>query len=198
MGAHNSCGTFLTPACQQDNGMEEWEHTSTWPRFKGHEVDYLFIWLGFFLLMYILRQCFRKMFGTTRVTFAMHYRTNDGEEIRVVGNQWKLGQWDPNRAAPMTLMNKHTNDPVWVGYVDLDFPLRQPLEYKYVLLNSATGSHGTRFKEWEPCANRILRDKSPEHSTVILHQYWGGHDAHKVPHGDLVGCNPLMQPLIGG
>jgi len=186
-------------------------HIKRMPSFKGNESDYVLMVLGLALLLYMLSrflsQCVRKMNGTTRVTFAFHHKVNVGEEVRVVGNVSKLGQWDPNRAAPMKVMNMgrgQTDDPVWVGHVDLTFPLHQPLEYKYVLMTCPTGSHGTRLKEWEPCANRVLRDKNGarDGDALILHQYWGGRDKvchDKVPdYGDLVGCNPLTQPLIAG
>jgi len=183
--------------------MYEW--IASMPSFKGHESNYIFMVLGLTLLLYccysLLRQCVRKMLGTTRVTFAFHHKVNVGEEIRVVGNTKKLGQWDTNRAAPMKLIGD-PDDPVWMGHLDLNFPLRQPLEYKYVLMTPATWSHGARLKEWEPCANRVLRDNSArDGNALILHQYWGGRDKvcrDKVPdYGHLVSCNPLTQPLIG-
>eukprot|EP00746_Dinoflagellata_sp_MGD_P009296 gnl/MRDRNA2_/MRDRNA2_118842_c0_seq1.p1 gnl/MRDRNA2_/MRDRNA2_118842_c0~~gnl/MRDRNA2_/MRDRNA2_118842_c0_seq1.p1 ORF type:complete len:228 (-),score=28.15 gnl/MRDRNA2_/MRDRNA2_118842_c0_seq1:222-821(-) len=198
MGAHHS-HPHRTVAEKMKIHAEEWfDHLiETMPSFEGHESDYAFAVLGMIFLYCLLRQCVRKMFGTTRVTFAFHHKVNPGEEIRVVGNARKLGKWDPNRAAPMRLIND-PDDPVWMGHLDLNFPLRQPLEYKYVVMTRGTWSHGARFKDWEPCANRVLRDKrATDGDAVILHQYWGGRDKvhDKVP--DHVGCNPLSQPLMG-
>jgi len=179
------------------------------PTFKGNSDDDLFLQiafvvLAFSLVWYILRKCVRKMNGTTTVTFAFHHKTKVGEEVRVAGNAKGLGQWDPNRAAPMKLIDKQKDDPVWVAHLDLKFPLDQPLEYKYVLMTSEGVQK--KFKEWEPCANRVLRDKSAKDGdALILHQCWGGRDKvchDKAPsppgYGDLVGCNAMTQPLIGG
>lgn len=195
MGAHHS---------NQPRNNEWMDHfKEKMPSFKGHEIDYLGMVLALIFLFYCIRQFVRKMFGTTRVTFAFHHKINAGEEIRVVGNASKLGNWDPNRAAPMKLMNKHSHDPVWVGHLDLNFPLRQPLEYKYVVMNCATWNQAPRMKEWEPCANRVLRHNTGrDENALTLHQSWGGREnfSHdKIPdYGDIAGCiNPLAHPLIG-
>lgn len=205
MVAHHP-GTVTEKPTESTEPMttDEWVNhlKETMPSFKGHESDYFFAMLGLILLSYFLYCLLRKMRGTTRVTFTFHHKVNDGEEIRVVGNAKKLGQWDPTRAAPMKLMHKQTDDPVWVGYVDLNFPLHQPLEYKYVVMTCATYKDGPRLKEWEPCANRFLREKSAKDGDALtLHQSWGGRNKKaqdKVPDfADIVSCNPLKQPLMG-
>lgn len=186
MGAHNSI----------QNGQNGTENST----FKGNSDDFMqiaFVVLGLTMLWYVLRKCVRKMNGTTTVTFIFHHKTQVGEEVRVVGNTKGLGQWDPKHTIPMKFIDQK-DDPVWVAHLDVKFPLDQSLEYKYVLMMSEGGQK--KFKEWEPCANRVLRDKrETDADGMILHQRWGGRDTKASnPFADLVGCNAMTQPLIGG
>jgi hypothetical protein len=63
------------------------------------------------------------------VRFSIHYHTVPGEEMRVVGSNYKLGDWDPTKAPVM----EWTHGGVWV----LEVSFRKafvPFEYKYVLM----------------------------------------------------------------
>jgi len=180
MGGHQSTPNDTTSPKISPPSPEDW-------------VNALAVLLAVTLVYHVLRKCFRKMTGSTTITFAFHHKTNDGEEIRVVGNVEELGHWDCKRTAgKMKLNNKHRDDPVWVSRVDLKLPpAHQPLEYKYVLMKD------NKFKEWEPCANRVLRDKSAnDGGELILHQSWGGHD--KACSTPFWGGNAMTQPLMGG
>lgn len=63
------------------------------------------------------------------VRFSIHYHTVPGEELRVVGSNYKLGDWDPMKAPAM----EWTHGGVWV----LEVSFRKafvPFDYKYVLI----------------------------------------------------------------
>jgi len=78
------------------------------------------------------------------IRFSIHYHTVLGEEIRLVGSNYKLGDWDGNKAPAM----KWTNGDIWV----LEISFRKafvPLEYKYALYNVHNGD-----VRWETNGNR--------------------------------------------
>jgi len=63
------------------------------------------------------------------VRFSIHYHTVPGEELRIVGSNYKLGDWDAFKAPVM----EWTHNGVWV----LEVNFRKafvPFEYKYVLV----------------------------------------------------------------
>jgi len=78
------------------------------------------------------------------VRFSILYHTVPGEDVRIVGSNPKLGDWDAHKAPPM----------VWSegGTWRLEIPFRKittPFEYKYVVYNTQNGS-----VRWETAANR--------------------------------------------
>jgi len=78
------------------------------------------------------------------VRFSLKYDTVPGEEIRVVGSNQKLGDWDAHKAAPMQWCEG--------GSWRLEIPFRKanvPFEYKYVVYNTQNGS-----LRWESAGNR--------------------------------------------
>lgn len=179
-----------------------------WPLKSGQHHEYMnvaVIVLAALAICYLVRKCIRKLQGVTSVTFAFHHETKDGEEIMVVGNVAELGGWDTNQAAAMKLIRNKIGDPIWTLKVDLTFSPEQPLEYKYVLMKCEGGQR--QLKEWEPCMNRVLREKTAEDGgALILHNSWGGHIKDcKDPFlagqfTKTVDCMspPLTHPLIGG
>jgi len=98
------------------------------------------------------------------VAFSIPYETFPGEEIRVVGNVSKLGQWDPSGAATMQWTDGH----VWVAEVELEFPpaaLAVPIEYKYVVM-----SYG-QVSRWEQGENRRL-SQPQSGSSLVCQNVW--------------------------
>lgn len=150
----------------------------------------------FSLILLWVRKIVRKKSGAKTLTFAFHHNTKDGEQVRVVGNVKELGNWNASRGAKLKLVKQEGDDPVWVTQIDVMFPPNQPIEYKYVLMTCE--GWRTKFKEWEPCSNRVLDGKN-DGGAVTLHQCWGGRDT--VGKSLVVGKGPmdyLTQPLIGG
>jgi len=78
------------------------------------------------------------------VRFSINYHTNPGEDIRVVGSNYKLGDWEASKAPIL----EWTHKDIWVA--ELSFrKVFLPFEYKYVVYDNNTGS--TR---WETIPNR--------------------------------------------
>jgi len=80
------------------------------------------------------------------VRFSIHYHTNNGEDVRVIGSNYKLGDWDPWKASIM----EWTSGDIWV----LELSFRKvfiPFEYKYVVLNNHHGA-----SRWESISNRRM------------------------------------------
>jgi len=78
------------------------------------------------------------------VRFSIAYHTVPGEEVRMVGSNPKLGDWDAHKAPAMLWSDGGT----W----RLEIPFRKtntPFEYKYVVYNTQNGS-----VRWENAANR--------------------------------------------
>lgn len=93
------------------------------------------------------------------VKFCVNYHTQIGEQLRVVGSNYKLGDWDVNQAPVMNWMGD--------GRWELEVSFRKayiPFEYKYVVFN--THNHCTR---WEETPNRRVEDKG---SFVGLSDKW--------------------------
>jgi len=79
------------------------------------------------------------------VRFGIHYHTGDGEQMRIVGSDGKLGSWDLYKA-PILNWDQ--------GFWSIEITFRRsylPLEYKYVVYNVHTGQ-----SRWEQSANRKL------------------------------------------
>lgn len=102
-------------------------------------------------------------YSLPRVTirFSIHYHTNSGEDVRIVGSNYKLGDWDASKAPVL----QWTHGDVWV----LEISFRKvfiPLEYKYVVYNNHNG--GVR---WENVpANRKV--EATEEDFVSRSESW--------------------------
>jgi len=90
------------------------------------------------------------------VKFSIHYHTHPGEDVRVVGSNYKLGDWDASKAAVL----EWTHGDMWV----LEVSFRKafvPFEYKYVVFNNHNGS-----VRWENVpSNRKLETADEEFIT---------------------------------
>ena len=72
-------------------------------------------------------------------------RSQDSLEVRIAGNHEELGEWDPHRAAPMTLESTAGHHR-WVKNIDI--PSGTTVEFKFI---KRTGG-GFR---WERDPNRV-------------------------------------------
>jgi hypothetical protein len=98
------------------------------------------------------------------IRFRVHYKTNYGAEVRLVGSHDKLGQWDPHKAREMRW--RKTN--IW----QTDIPVQgfEPFEYKYILIDTHTNK-----VTWESCSNHIFIPKEMDSKWGILvdvFDYW--------------------------
>ncbi len=82
--------------------------------------------------------------GRMHIRFSIHYQTQLGQNIRLVGSSPELGGWDPFRAPPMAF----TPGGHWI--LQAEFPGKTPpaFAYKYCLLHPGGGV------EWEIGDNR--------------------------------------------
>lgn len=122
--------------------------------------------------------------NTIDIVFYVSCQTNYGEEVRVVGNHWELGHWDPSRAPRMTWTDNH----VWVASISL--PVGEPLEYKYVI----TGSDG-QAKTWEPCENRILHRRNGSDGTLLMDSPLGSYETSAGFVSDLASRGSPLSPV---
>jgi len=96
---------------------------------------------------------------TTR--FVIHYHTVIGEDVRVVGSNYKLGDWDAFKAPTM---DWHHGD-IWV--LEINFrKVFVPFEYKYAVVNT---HHNTI--RWETfTANRKV--ELVEEESIVKNDTW--------------------------
>ena len=91
--------------------------------------------------------------------------TKPNQQVALTGNQPCLGNWDPNKALPLS----DEKFPLWEILLNAD-DICYPLEYKFVVLDSETN----RLCYWETGENRIIR-LSPYNSTsddrLIINSY---------------------------
>lgn len=65
----------------------------------------------------------------SRVTFVLRCETEFGQRVRVIGNDSRLGGWDPRRGVELT-----TSAGAWPSWrVSVDLPAGRKVEYKYVV-----------------------------------------------------------------
>lgn len=106
--------------------------------------------------------------SATNVSFIVACQTQFGEEVRIVGNTEKLGQWNPNDA--LTMKHMHTTEgDKWVATVDLDLPTAasdKHVEYKYVIMSEG------QLKTWEHAENRVLTQPR-SCSSIVCQDVWG-------------------------
>jgi hypothetical protein len=123
-----------------------------------------------------------------KVTFSLPYETRYGEEIHVVGNVKKLGQWRPRGAVEMRWTDGH----IWVTTIEVEFPppaSGKPLEYKYVLMKDG------QVKRWEPGENHILSCPRSG-SSLVCYNFWG--TQNNLLHPDLNAIVNVIPKLPAG
>ncbi|XP_061362810.1 uncharacterized protein LOC133306500 [Gastrolobium bilobum] len=79
-----------------------------------------------------------------RVAFQLQKICNFGEQFLIVGDDPKLGSWDPLDALPMTWSDGH----IWT--VELDMPTGKSIQFKFIL----KGKGGDII--WQPGSDRII------------------------------------------
>ena len=85
---------------------------------------------------------------SAKVKFQVRYKTELGEQVRVVGSSPELGAWDIAKA-PQLKWQAGERDGIWA--CDVSLPCGQIYEYKYVLCNE----HGVAL-QWQQGNNALL------------------------------------------
>lgn len=87
------------------------------------------------------------------VDFQVKCQTEPGEDVRIVGTSFRLGDWSPERGIRLT--TNSSTYPLWRAD-SIVLPAHEALEYKYVVVRAASGE-----VQWEDCANRPVPTISP-------------------------------------
>jgi hypothetical protein len=107
----------------------------------------VFFFFSFFKFSIVFYQNNKKSkMSLLSVHFSVHFSTNFGEKLVVVGSNPAIGNWDLTRAIPLTWHNGGE----WSGTAM--FPRNTSFEYKYVVINS----NDTSSQRWESSPNRPL------------------------------------------
>ena len=77
----------------------------------------------------------------TEIKFKYIYKAEEGEDVRVVGNIEKLGNWDCELA--FKLINSEKDKDIWISKTNMKIPINFDLEYKYILFKDGI------FEKWE-------------------------------------------------
>ena len=77
----------------------------------------------------------------TEIKFKYIYKTEEDEDVRVVGNNEKLGNWDCELA--FRLINSEEDKDIWISKTNIKIPINFDLEYKYILYKDGI------FEKWE-------------------------------------------------
>lgn len=108
------------------------------------------------------------------IHFQIHYNTQFGQELRVVGNLFELGNWKPDLALKMVwkqvniiFINKKDNH--WEAKLNLSNSI--DFEYKYVLCqkDQCIWENGENRLFIQKKSNDILLKDTWEHQTVKIH-----------------------------
>ena len=100
--------------------------------------------------------------GSMNIRFSIHYQTQWGQEIRLVGSSPELGEWDVHGAPPMAYIPGGT----WVLDVPLTPNKDKPITYKYCVLHVSGGV------DWERGGNRTLPGNLGRVAHVEVSDIW--------------------------
>ena len=89
----------------------------------------------------------RNNFIIKKLQFQIHYPTQMGEDIGLIGSIKELGSWEQNN-----ILRLHwTEGNIWITTIDISFAEINDFEYKFVLIING------EIKEWEKGNNRIFK-----------------------------------------
>ncbi len=98
-----------------------------------------------------------------QLTFKIHFQTQYGQNLAIVGNLPELGNWDPAHALPLHFFDGGT----WEVPLDLPEDFKGTLEYKYVILHGSSG-----HVEWEAGDNRVMDLDEKRFNQLVLQDQW--------------------------
>lgn len=99
-----------------------------------------------------------------KVTFNVKATTTFGENVFVVGQLTKLGNWDPAAAQPLSASMYTSSNPLWSAAIDL--PASTVFDYKYIRKSSSG------VVTWESDPNRRSTTSSGCNSAMTINDTW--------------------------
>lgn len=102
-----------------------------------------------------------------KLQFYIHYNTQPGQGIYVVGSSKSLGNWEEDKALPL----HYSSNGHWKGSVSIEET--GPVTYKYILKQENGPNH------WEWGANRIITIKEGAGKEYLLFDTWHWPAAHE-------------------
>ncbi|KAK7349848.1 hypothetical protein VNO77_07609 [Canavalia gladiata] len=102
-----------------------------------------------------------------RVVFQLQKDCNFGEQFLIVGDDPKLGSWDPSDALPMTWSDGH----LWS--VELDVPAGKSIQFKFIL----KGKGGDII--WQPGLDRVIHTWETL-NRITVYEDWGNAELQKI------------------
>ncbi|CAG9319344.1 unnamed protein product [Blepharisma stoltei] len=95
------------------------------------------------------------------ISFRLLYRAKIGENLRVVGNSEKLGNWDFNKGLKLEWTRGHN----WIGRIEIDKLEACNLEFKYVVVQDT-------YQKWERGSNHKLNFNEESGTNFYLNDLW--------------------------
>ncbi|CAD8198165.1 unnamed protein product [Paramecium octaurelia] len=105
-----------------------------------------------------------------KVYFKIHYHTESGKAIYIVGDNKQLGNWNPVKG----LRLQWNDNDEWTICIKIDRSLYQKIEYKFIVNNYENPSLQATI--WEPGENRVITTHMIQNETKSEYfncEYWG-------------------------
>ncbi|CAD8193164.1 unnamed protein product [Paramecium pentaurelia] len=105
-----------------------------------------------------------------KVYFKIHYHTQSGKAIYIVGDNKQIGNWNPVKG----LRLQWNENDEWTICIKFDRSKYQRIEYKFIVNNYENPSLQTTI--WEPGENRVITTHMIQNETKSEYfncEYWG-------------------------
>ncbi|KAM3737675.1 hypothetical protein ACB098_09G074600 [Castanea mollissima] len=119
---------------------------------------------------------------SVQVKFQLQKECMFGEQFLIVGDDPKLGLWDPSSAIPLDWSETH----VWTAEVDV--PIGKSIQFKFIL----KGNAGKIL--WQPGPDRFFKTWETK-NTIIVCEDWENPEFQKVIEGEQL-ANQNEQPTV--
>ncbi|KAK9986075.1 hypothetical protein SO802_031026 [Lithocarpus litseifolius] len=119
---------------------------------------------------------------SVQVKFQIQKECMFGEQFLIVGDDPKLGLWDPSSAIPLDWSEGH----VWTA--ELDVPIGKSIQFKFIL----KGNAGKIL--WQPGPDRFFKTWETK-NTIIVCEDWENPEFQKVIEGEQL-ANQNEQPTV--
>ncbi|XP_047316438.1 uncharacterized protein LOC124920079 [Impatiens glandulifera] len=116
-----------------------------------------------------------------QVRFQLQRECIFGERFHIVGDDPKLGSWDPTSSIPMDWSEGH----VWTVELD-DIPVGKKIQFKFILKDG-----GNQNISWQPGPDRILQTWVTA-KTITVSEDWDDSQLQTISEEDLASTNDLV------